>query len=139
MFRSIIMSEVTQYNQELVNDSLANTLEMDPLKNIQEPIKKGPGGKRAGAGRKAGSTNKIQGGEFLEEYKRIHGSSLKEDLARDMLSARARGDYDMLFRYQTAFAKYYFSDVAAQDITSNGKTLKAVFNFPSTELSDWKK
>jgi len=132
------MSEVTQYNQELVNESLSNTLDMEPLNNNQPEIKKGPGGKRKGAGRKVGSTNKIQGGEFLEEYKKIHGHSLKEDLVRDMLSARARGDFDMLFRYQTAFAKYYFSDVAAQDITSKGKQLKAVFNFPSTELSDWK-
>jgi hypothetical protein len=133
------MSDVkTQYDQKLVNDSLENTFGIAPLKNNQTEIKKGPGGKRQGAGRKAGSTNKIQGGEFLEEYKKIHGSSLKEDLARDMLSARTRGDYDMLFRYQTAFAKYYFSDVAAQDITSKGEQLKAVFSFPSTELSDWK-
>jgi len=108
------------------------------LNNNQTKIKKGSGGKRPGAGRKAGSTNKIQGGEFLEEYKKVHGNNLKEDLARDMLNARMRGDYEMLFKYQTAFAKYYFSDVATQDITSGGETLKAVFSFPSTELSDWK-
>ena len=127
-----------KYDQDLVNDSLSNTMDIEPMNNNQEPIKKGRGGKREGAGRRSGSTNKIQGGEFLEEYKKIHGHSLKEDLARDMLSARARGDYDMLFRYQTAFAKYYFSDVASQDVTSKGEALKAVFNFPNTELSDWK-
>lgn len=131
------MSSV-KHNQDLVNTSLENTFGMEPLKNNQTAIKKGPGGKRVGAGRKVGSTNKIQGVEFLQEYKKIHGSSLKEDLAKDMLSARTRGDYEMLFRYQTAFAKYYFSDVATQDITSKGEQLKAVFSFPSTELSDWK-
>ncbi len=128
-----------KYDQDLVNTSLENTLDIEPMNNNQEPIKKGRGGKREGAGRRSGSTNKIQGGEFLEEYKKIHGHSLKEDLARDMLSARARGDYDMLFRYQTAFAKYYFSDVASQDITSKGEALGVQLVFTSTELTEWKK
>lgn len=111
---------------------------MEELNNNQTEIKLKRGGKRQGAGRKVGSVNKIQGGEFLEEYKKVHGNSLKEDLARDMLNARLRGDYEMLFKYQTAFAKYYFSDVATQDITSQGKSISAAFTFPNTELDDWK-
>ncbi len=39
----------------------------DDLNNNQVDIKPKRGGKRVGAGRKTGSTNKIQGGEFLEE------------------------------------------------------------------------
>ena len=110
------------------------------LKNIQTEIKGKRGGKRPGAGRKLGSTNKIQGVEFLEEYKKVHGSNLAEDLAKDMHSARTRGDYEMLFKYQTAFAKYYFADTAKQemDVTSNGQTLGANFVFPQQELDDWK-
>ena len=131
------------YDQSIVNDSLENTFEMEPLKNNQAEIKltatkPGRGGKRLGSGRKAGSTNKIQGVEFLEEYKKIHGTSLKEDLARDMHEARLRGDYEMLYKYQTAFAKYYFADVATQDITSKGEALGASFVFPTQELIDWK-
>jgi hypothetical protein len=110
----------------------------DQLINNQEDIKPKRGGRRPGAGRKAGSVNKIQGGEFLEEYKKVHGNTLKEDLAKDMLNARLRGDFEMLFKYQTAFAKYYFSDVAAQDITSAGKHIAANFAFPNQELDDWK-
>ena len=133
-----------------VNDSLESTFNMEhdsnrvadePLKNNQAEIKKpGRGGKRQGAGRKVGSTNKIQGVDFLKEYERVHGHSLKEDLAKDMMDARIRGDYDMLFKYQTAFAKYYFADVAEQkvDMTSNGQTMNVGFTFPSIELSDWK-
>jgi hypothetical protein len=108
------------------------------LNNNQVDIKPQRGGKRVGAGRKTGSTNKIQGGEFLDEYKKVHGNTLKEDLAKDMLNARMRGDFEMLFKYQTAFAKYYFSDVAAQDITSAGKQIGASFTFPTKELIDWK-
>jgi hypothetical protein len=130
------------YNQNIVNDSLANTFEMESMKNNQAEtkliVKNKRGGKRPGSGRKVGSTNKIQGVEFLEEYKKIHGTSLKEDLARDMHEARMRGDYEMLFKYQTAFAKYYFADVATQDITSKGQALGASFVFPTTELIDWK-
>ena len=133
---------MVNYNQNNVNDSLTNTFDMEPMNNNQAEIKlKAPsnrGGKRPGAGRKTGSTNKIQGVEFLEEYKKIHGSNLKEDLAKDMYEARMRGDYDMLFKYQTAFAKYYFADVATQDITSKGEALGASFTFPTQELIDWR-
>lgn len=137
------MIKKVHYDQNIVNENLENTFEMEPLKNNQAEIKltttkPGRGGKRPGSGRKAGSTNKIQGVEFLEEYRKIHGTSLKEDLARDMHEARMRGDYDMLFKYQTAFAKYYFADVATQDITSKGEALGASFTFPTTELIDWK-
>jgi len=136
------MTKRVYYDQNIVNDSLTNTFDMEPMNNNQAEIKlKAPskrGGKRPGAGRKVGSTNKIQGVEFLEEYKKIHGASLKEDLAKDMYEARMRGDYDMLFKYQTAFAKYYFADVASQDITSKGEALGASFTFPTQELIDWR-
>lgn len=134
-------NKTIKYNQQQINDNLSDTFELDPLKNNQAEIKKpGRGGKRAGSGRKVGSTNKIQGVEFLQEYKRIHGNSLKEDLAKDMMDARLRGDYDMLFKYQTAFAKYYFADTAEQkvDVTSKGEQIGANFTFPSQELDDWK-
>lgn len=135
------MIKKTHYDQNIVNDNLTNVFDMEPLKNNQaETILKVSkrGGKRPGSGRKAGSTNKIQGVEFLEEYKKVHGSSLKEDLARDMHEARLRGDYDMLFKYQTAFAKYYFADIASVDITSKGEALGANFTFPTQELIDWR-
>jgi len=112
-------------------------MENNILNNNQAEIKK-RGGKRKGAGRKVGSTNKIQGGEFLEEYFKLHGNSLKEDLVQDMYNARMRGDHDMLFRYQTAFAKYYFSDVQQVDVTSKGEAISVGFTFPSVELNDWK-
>jgi hypothetical protein len=132
------MVKKVYYDQEQINTNLENTFDVEPTNNNQAAIKKGRGGKRAGAGRKVGSTNKIQGVEFLEEYKKVHGSSLKEDLARDMFQARVTGNFELLFRYQTAFAKYYFSDVAAQDITTKGQSLSTVFNFPTVELKDWK-
>ena len=55
-----------------------------------------------------------------------------------MMNARLRGDFEMLFKYQTAFAKYYMSDIKEVDVTSNGETLQIGFNFPNVELEDWK-
>lgn len=112
----------------------------EELKNNQVETKSKRGGRRPGSGRKTGTTNKIQGVDFLEEYKKVHGATLKEDLAKDMLSARNRGDYEMLFKYQTAFAKYYFADTAKQevDVTSNGQTMGVQLVFTPVELSDWK-
>jgi hypothetical protein len=139
------MSKI-KYDQNLVNSNLENVFNVGPtdkdtttdLKNNQAEIKK-RGGKRIGAGRKLGTTNKIQGVDFLQEYKKVHGSTLVEDLAKDMQDARLRGDYEMLFKYQTAFAKYYFADTAKQelDVTSNGQTIGASFSFPTTELPEW--
>lgn len=112
-------------------------MDQQPLNNNQGKTKSNRGGKRPGAGRKVGSVNKIQGGEFLEEYFKLHGNSLKEDLVQDMYNARMRNDHEMLFRYQTAFAKYYFSDVQQVDVTSNGQTIEASFSFIPIELQDW--
>ena len=116
------------------------THSLEDMKNNQTEIKKsGRGGKRPGSGRKLGTTNKIQGVDFLQEYRKVHGSTLVEDLAHDMQDARMRGDYEMLYKYQTAFAKYYFADTAKQevDVTSNGQTIGASFSFPTTELPEW--
>lgn len=113
-------------------------MSQDKLNIIQPPIKK-RGGKRPGAGRKVGSVNKIQGGDFLEEYRRTHGNTLQHDLVMDMHAARLRGDFEMLYKYQTAFAKYYFSDVTNIDMTSGGQPLQSVFQFIAQELPDWKK
>jgi len=140
----------THADMNAITHNLENTFDMAStqpvpvpiVKNNQLPIKPtGPGGKRAGAGRKLGSTNKIQGVEFLAEYMRIHGNSLKEDLARDMYNARMRGDYEMLFKYQTTFAKYYFADEAKTqvDVTSGGQPMQVAFQFPALELPDWNK
>lgn len=105
------------------------------MNNILPEIKK-QGGKRPGAGRPVGSVNKIQGGEFLLAYKKLHGSSLKEDLIKDMFDARNRGDLEMLFKYQATFAKYYFSDVQEVDMTSNGNTLGVLLNLAPKETGD---
>lgn len=102
-------------------------------------VKGRSGGARANAGRPKGGVNKIQGGDFLKEYRRVHGEDLVTHLAQDMYDARQRGDRELLYRYHSAFAKYFFTDVAAQDITSAGKSIApAQVMLVAKELDDWK-
>jgi hypothetical protein len=100
---------------------------------------KGCGGVRAGAGRPRGKTAKIHGADFLRIYKEIHGTDLAVHLAQDMHTARLVDDRELLFKYQSTFAKYFFTDVATQDITSNGQALApAQVLLVSKELDEWK-
>jgi hypothetical protein len=95
------------------------------------------GGSRAGSGRKKGVPNKITGVHFLEEYRKVHGEDLVKHLAEDMFDARKRGDRDLLYKYQSTFARYFFSEMASQDITSGGKPLATQVVLVSKELPDW--
>lgn len=100
---------------------------------------KGCGGARPGAGRPKGQSTKINGVDFLRIYKEVHGQDLVVHLAQDMHAARLADDRELLFKYQSTFARYFFTDVAAQDITSNGQTLQpAQVLLVSQELDDWK-
>lgn len=137
------MSEVTQYNQELVNDSLANTLEMEPMDNNQNLqstsiVKKGRGGARPNSGRKVGSTVKLSAADVLAEIAK-QDVPFAVGLAQDYIRARHSGDMHVIQRYQQMLLAKVIADKSEVDMTSGGKTLKAVFNFPSTELADWKK
>ena len=143
MYRSIIMSEVTQYNQELVNDSLTNTLDMEPMDNNQNLqstsiVKKGRGGARPNSGRKVGSTVKLSAADVLAEIAK-QDVPFAVGLAQDYIRARHSGDMHVIQRYQQMLLAKVIADKSEVDMTSGGKTLKAVFNFPSTELADWKK
>lgn len=137
------MSEVTQYNQELVNDSLTNTLDMEPMDNNQNLqstsiVKKGRGGARPNSGRKVGSTVKLSAADVLAEIAK-QDVPFAVGLAQDYIRARHSGDMHVIQRYQQMLLAKVIADKSEVDMTSGGKTLKAVFNFPSTELADWKK
>jgi hypothetical protein len=137
------MSEVkTQYDQKLVNDSLENTFGMEPMnnnQNLQTPpaIKKGRGGSRQNAGRKVGSTVKLSAADVLAEIAK-QDVPFAVGLAQDYIKARQSGDMHVIQRYQQMLLAKVIADKSEVDMTSKGEQLKAVFSFPSTELSDWK-
>jgi hypothetical protein len=135
--------DMVNYNQELVNDSLTNTLDMAPMNDNQivqvvEPIKKkGRGGARPGAGRKVGSTVKLSAADVLAEIAK-QDVPFAVGLAQDYIRARQSGDMNVIQRYQQMLLAKVIADKTETDITSNGQTLAAAFTFPGHELDDWK-
>ena len=134
------------YDQSIVNDSLENTFEMDPLdnnQNLQTPeisvVKKrtGRGGPRPNSGRKVGSTVKLSAADVLAEIAK-QDVPFAVGLAQDYIKARQSGDMHVIQRYQQMLLAKVIADKTETDITSNGKTIGAAFTFPTTELIDWK-
>lgn len=134
---------MVSYDQELVNNSLSNTLDMAPMVDNQilqpvEPIKKkGRGGPRPGSGRKVGSTVKLSAADVLAEIAK-QDVPFAVGLAQDYIRARQSGDMNVIQRYQQMLLAKVIADKHETDITSNGRTLAAAFSFPSSELDDWK-
>ena len=138
------------YMQDKVNESLENTFDIEPMNNNQNKSKGvGRGGKRQGAGRKKGSTNKITAEEFFTTYKKVTKGEFLEDLVKRLQqtynqvdTAVTRKEFDEAInnahKYDSFIAKYLFTDVKEVDVTSNGETIGANFTFPTTELKDWK-
>lgn len=138
------------YRQNVVNESLENTFELEPMNNNQLESKgPGRGGKRPGAGRRKGSTNKITAEEFFTTYKKVTKGEYLEDLVKRLQqtyehvdSAVTRKEFDDAInnahKYDSFIAKYLFTDVKEVDVTSNGETIGASFTFPTRELNDWR-
>jgi hypothetical protein len=138
--------DMVKYNQNIVNDSLTNTFELEPMddnQNLQKAetsiIKKKPGrgGARPGSGRKTGSTVKLSAADVLAEIAR-QDVPFAVGLAQDYIRARQSGDMNVIQRYQQMLLAKVIADKHETDITSNGHTLATAFNFPGQELDDWK-
>jgi hypothetical protein len=138
---------MVNYNQQLVNDSLTNTLDMAPMvteKESKKPkrayTKKAPtrGGARAGSGRPKGSTNKITLETLVQSLDKEIGMSFEERIARNYHDAIMRQDWHAVKDYDKAFLSKIVADKVETDITSNGHTLATAFSFPGQELDDWK-
>ena len=134
------------YNQNIVNESLENTFDIDPVdnnQNLQTPevsiVKKrtGRGGARPNSGRKVGSTVKLSAADVLAEIAK-QDVPFAVGLAQDYIKARQSGDMHVIQRYQQMLLAKVIADKTETDITSGGKPIGAAFTFPTTELIDWK-
>jgi hypothetical protein len=117
----------------------------------QSTKKSTKGGKRPGAGRPKGSTNKITAQDFMEKYKKRFGVEYVEDVLNSfaaanalLQSAGAIGDSEaiiealtMKHKYDTMVAKYLWKDVQEIDMTTQGESIKGAFVFTPAELPEW--
>ena len=123
--------EMTQMN------ILRTEKQTEPIENNQIiPKKKGRGGARANSGRKPGSVQKLSGAGILAAIAAID-VPFEQGLAEDYARARAEGDLHIVQRYQQMFLNKVVADKQELDVTSNGQTIGASFNFPTTELPEW--
>lgn len=106
------------------------------LNNFQKKSKNG--GARPGAGRKKGTTNKISGSTILDAVKKQTGKNFETLLAQGYHDAIMANDKPTRLQYEKMFLSKVVADKTEMDITSGGEQIKAIFNFPNVELSDWK-
>lgn len=123
--------------QEKSKNILRTDKQTEPIENNQIiPKKKGRGGARANSGRKPGSVQKLSGAGILAAIAAVD-VPFEQGLAEDYARARAEGDLHIVQRYQQMFLNKVVADKQELDVTSNGQTIGASFNFPTTELPDW--
>lgn len=96
------------------------------------------GGARPNSGRPKGSTNKITLDSLISCLDKETGMSYEERIAKNYQEAIVRKDWMAVKDYDKAFLSKIVADKQAVDVTSNGETMTASFNFMSKELPDWK-
>jgi hypothetical protein len=125
---------MVNYNQNIVNDSLTNTFELEPLNNNQNLqgettiVKKKPGrgGARPNSGRKVGSTVKLSAADVLAEIAK-QDVPFAVGLAQDYIRARQSGDMHVIQRYQQMLLAKVIAYKTETDNNSNGQTIGASF------------
>lgn len=105
--------------------------------NNNQNIKKTHGGKRSGAGRKAGSYEKMRAGKLLHAIHKTSGKPLEYLIAEHYQDCINRGDYQAVREYEKTFLSKFVADKVDVDHTTLGQPIMANFRFPSQELPDW--
>ena len=95
------------------------------------------GGPRPNSGRPKGSTNKISPATLLHDFRREQGMTFSQFINKKIKDAELDNNHELVSKYILGLAKYIIQDVQQIDHTTNGESLKTIFNFPQKELNDW--
>ena len=95
------------------------------------------GGRRPGAGRKKGGTNKLTGEVLLKAIKTECGKSFEQLLAEGYHASIIACDMPVRQKYEQMILSKVVADKHEIDHTTLGQSLHAAFNFPQKELPDW--
>ncbi len=93
------------------------------------------GGYRPGSGRKKGMLQKLSGSEILKQIQRTTGKRFEELLAEHYKLAYTMQDWNAVRDYEKTILSKVVSDKV--DITTNGESINAFFNFTQRELPEW--
>ncbi len=103
---------------------------------MSEYEKKGNwGGKRPNSGRKKGMIQKLSGSELLKQIQRTTGKRFEVLLAEHYKRAFDEQDWQAVRDYEKTILSKVIADKV--DVTTDGQSLNAYFNFTQRELPDW--
>ena len=111
----------------------------DTLNNNQSEIttlkkKSSVGGRRPGAGRPTGSTNKVSTPKLVADFQQRTGQNWAEYMHQWIIDLRAAGNDDMAARLAIPLNKYHLDDEPQKvDVTSNGQTMAVSPIFPKAD------
>jgi hypothetical protein len=105
--------------------------------NNNQDIKSRHGGKRKNAGRKKGSLEKLRAQSVLNAIYRESGKSLSQLIAQHYQECIDRGDWQAVREYEKTFISKFAADKLDVDHTTQGQSLRPIYNFPKNELPDW--
>lgn len=107
------------------------------MKNNQNNQKIGRGGYRPNSGRPKGSTNKISPQTLLHDFRREQGMTFSQFINKKIKDAEINNDHELVSKYILGLAKYIIQDIQQVDHTTQGQSLRPIYNFPKNELPDW--
>ena len=107
------------------------------MKNNQKNHKIGRGGYRPNSGRPKGSTNKISPQILLHDFRREQGMTFSQFINKKIKDAEINNDHELVSKYILGLAKYIIQDIQQVDHTTQGQSLRPIYNFPKNELPDW--
>ena len=101
--------------------------------------KKAPsrGGARAGAGRKVGSSSKTNPNKIIYEMHKIMKKSYTEILIEELNKSILAGDTRLTNDYLKYIGNKILADKVDIDHTTQGQSLRPIYNFPKSELPEW--
>lgn len=95
------------------------------------------GGPRPNSGRPKGSTNKISPATLLNDFRREQGMTFSQFINKKIKDAEYDNNHELVSKYILGLAKYIIQDVQQVDLTTQGQSLRPIYNFPKDELPDW--
>ena len=106
-------------------------------KQSNQPKKHGRGGPRINSGRPKGSTNKISPGTLLHDFRKEQGMTFSQFINKKIRDAELNNDHELVAKYILGLSKYIIQDVQQVDVTTQGQSLRPIYNFPKEELPEW--
>lgn len=97
------------------------------------------GGKRHGAGRPKGSSNKVSTEQLQNEMYKLLGKSYAKIVVEELQKSIVNNDTRLTQAYLAMLGNKMIADKKETDITTQGEKIGIQLQFIHQELEDWKK